>query len=87
MEEGDMDALADLDDADPRTLGRTLRQLGGQLDEDMGPEFTEVVERLESGQSPEEIEATMPDLGGEGLDGSGMDSIAPDMFSPTFDDD
>ena len=30
----------------------------------MGPEFDEVIDRLEAGQSPEEIESAMPDLGG-----------------------
>jgi hypothetical protein len=34
----------------------------------MGPEFDEVVSRLESGQDPEEIERDLPDLGAE-LDG------------------
>jgi hypothetical protein len=34
------------------------------MGEDMGPEFDEVIDRLESGQSPEDIEGSMPDLGG-----------------------
>jgi hypothetical protein len=33
--------------------------------EDMGPEFDEVVGRLEAGEDPEEIEKSMPDLGGD----------------------
>jgi hypothetical protein len=36
----------------------------------MPPEFDEVIDRLESGQSPEEIEESMPELA-EGLDGPG----------------
>jgi len=42
------------------------------MGEALGPEFDEVVGRLEAGQSPEDIEKTMPDLG-EGMAG-GMDA-------------
>ncbi len=54
-----LDALED----DPRALGRMMRQMSGELGEDLGPEFHEVVDRLESGQSPDEIESALPDLG------------------------
>ncbi|NMC52272.1 MAG: zinc ribbon domain-containing protein [Chloroflexi bacterium] len=57
--------LAALED-DPRALGGMMRQMGDQVGEEMGPEFNEVVSRLESGQSPEEIDSAMPDLGGGG---------------------
>ena len=64
MEEmGDPSKLAGLDE-DPKSLGRMMRQMSSQMGEDMGPEFHEVVDRLESGQSPEEIEKNLPDLGG-----------------------
>jgi hypothetical protein len=33
------------------------------MGEDLPPEFNEVVDRLEKGQSPEEIESAIPDLG------------------------
>ncbi len=62
---GDADddaAFDDLENADPATLGRMLREMGDEVGEDMGPEFDEVVTRLERGESPEDIEATMPDL-------------------------
>ena len=67
-DESHMESLADpgnLDkiDEDPRALGQMMRQMSSQLGEDMGSEFNEVVTRLESGQSPESIEASMPDLG------------------------
>jgi hypothetical protein len=58
----DPSSLAGLED-DPRALGRMMRQMSGEMGEDMGPEFDEVINRLESGQSPEEIEESMPDLG------------------------
>lgn len=64
-----MDDLPDLDglEDDPRALGRAMRRMGRELGEDLPPEFDEVVDRLEKGQSPEEIEKSLPDLdsGGE----------------------
>jgi hypothetical protein len=44
--------------------------MGRELGEEMPPEFDEVIDRLESGQSPEEIEESMPELA-EGLGGAG----------------
>lgn len=58
----DPSALAGLED-DPRALGRMMREMGSQIGEEMPPEFGEVVDRLEAGQSPEEIESALPDLG------------------------
>lgn len=59
----DDSALAGLDEEDPRSLGRFMRKMSSEMGEDLGDEFNEVVERLEKGESPEEIEETMPDLG------------------------
>lgn len=56
--------LDKLEDADPATMGRYLRQMGEAAGEDLGPEFNEVIGRLERGEDPETIEADMPDLGG-----------------------
>ena len=61
----DPEQLAGLDD-DPQTLGKMMRQMSRELGEDMGPEFDEVVDRLEKGQSPEDIEHDLPDLGSDG---------------------
>jgi hypothetical protein len=36
------------------------------MGEELPAEFDDVVDRLEAGQSPEEIESALPDLGGEG---------------------
>jgi hypothetical protein len=47
-----------------------MRRMGGELGEEMGPEFGEAVDRLEAGESPEEIDRSMPGLGG------GSDSTA-----------
>jgi len=67
-----MDGLDDLDglEDDPRALGKRMRKMGREMGEDVGPEFDEVIDRLEAGQSPEEIESALPDLGG-GLGATG----------------
>jgi putative FmdB family regulatory protein len=72
-EEGRLEDLADpasfgdLDENDPRSIARWMRKMGDEVGEDLGPEFEEVVDRLEAGESPEEIEKTMPDLGADSL--------------------
>lgn len=60
----DPSSLAGLDENDPRSIARWMREMSGEVGEDMGPEFAEVMDRLEAGQSPEEIEGSMPEMGG-----------------------
>lgn len=60
----DPSTLAGLDENDPKSMARWMRRMSQEIGEDLGPEFDEVVDRLEAGQSPEEIEEAMPDLGG-----------------------
>ena len=50
---------------DPKALGQMMRKMGSEMGEDLPPEFDDVVDRLESGQSPEEIESALPDLGAD----------------------
>ena len=70
-----MDALADPPrSADwtkttRRSMAKFMRKMSGEMGEEMGPEFDEMVGRLESGESPEEIEKSMPEMGGMGDDG------------------
>lgn len=61
----DPSSLAGLDENDPRSLARWMRTMGDEMGEDLGPEFDEVIDRLEAGQSPEEIEQSLPDIAGE----------------------
>lgn len=69
-EDSRIDSLSDpgewdgVDEEDPRSLGRMMRKMGQEMGEDMPPEFDEVVDRLEAGQDPEDIEQDLPDLGG-----------------------
>ena len=47
----------------PKALARMMRKMGSEMGEDLPGEFNEVVDRLEAGQSPEEIESILPDMG------------------------
>ncbi len=76
-EEARLDALSDpssfgdVDENDPKSVARFMRKMGNQMGgEELGPEFNEMVDRLESGENPEEIEKSMPGLG-EGADDAG----------------
>ena len=60
----DPSALAGLEN-DPQAMGRMMRKMGNEMGEEMPPEFGEVVDRLEKGQSPEDIEKELPDLGAD----------------------
>ncbi len=77
-EESRLESLADpsqltgIED-DPKSMAKLMRQMSSEMGEDIGPEFNEVVDRLEAGQSPEDIEKDLPDLGG-GFD-SGIDDL------------
>jgi len=68
----DPSMLAGLDENDPKSLARWMRKMSQELGEDLGDEFNEVIDRLEAGQSPEEIEEAMPELGA-GMDMGGDD--------------
>jgi putative FmdB family regulatory protein len=83
-EESRLDSLADpasldgLDENDPKSLARFMRKMASETGEDLGPEFSEVVDRLEAGEDPESIEQSMPELAGEG--GMGMGGMGGDDF-------
>lgn len=60
----DPSSWADFDEQDPRSMARMLRNMGQEMGEEMPPEFDEVIGRLDAGESPEDIEKSMPELGG-----------------------
>jgi putative FmdB family regulatory protein len=64
--------LDDLNENDPRSLGRMMRRMADESGEDMGPEFGDVIKRLEKGEDPEAIEKSMPELGDMGGGDGGM---------------
>ena len=59
----DPSGWGDFDEDDPKSMAKMMRKMGNELGEDMPAEFDEVVDRLEAGESPEDIETDMPDLG------------------------
>lgn len=62
----DPSSMAGLDENDPKSIARWMRKMSSEMGEDLGSDFNEVVDRLESGEDPESIEKSMPDLGGSG---------------------
>ena len=58
-----------LDENDPKSIAKFMKKMGNELGEDLGPEFEEVVDRLEKGESPEDIERSMEgdESAGEGV--------------------
>jgi putative FmdB family regulatory protein len=61
----DSSFLDGLDENDPRSLARFMRKMADETGEDLGPEFEEVIGRLEAGEDPESIEKSMPELAGD----------------------
>jgi putative FmdB family regulatory protein len=63
-EMSDPSMFGDVDENDPKSVARAMKKMGQSMGEDLPPEFNEITDRLESGESPESIEQSMPDLGG-----------------------
>jgi putative FmdB family regulatory protein len=76
----DPSGFGDVDENDPKSMARMMRKMGGEMGEDMPPEFNEMVDRLEAGESPDAIEQSMGDVGGmAGMDPmGGMGSMGDD---------
>ena len=80
-EESRMDSLADpslmsgLESEDPPPLASFMRKMSNEMGEPIDPEMGEVIDRLESGEDPDSIEQSMPDMGGmdDGGLGGGFD--------------
>lgn len=76
-EESRLDAMADpsfmagLEHEDPRALAGFMRKMSDEMGEPLDAEMSEMVERLERGESPEEIEKSMPEMSAApgGMDG------------------
>lgn len=60
----DFSGIEGLED-DPKALGRMMRKMGREMGKDLPNEFNDVVDRLEAGQSPQEIESALPNLGAD----------------------
>ena len=68
MDDMDDDSLlAGVDENDPKSMASWARKMGSRFGEDLGPEFDEMVERMEAGE--------MPDEGGAEGNGGDFDEI------------
>ncbi len=61
----DPSGWGDLDENDPKSMARMMKKMGTEMGEDLGPEFNEVVDRLEAGEDAESIESSLAAGGGE----------------------
>lgn len=64
----DSSLLSGLEQEDPRALAHFMRKMSDETGEPLDDEMNEVMDRLDSGESPESIESSMPEAG-EGDDG------------------
>ena len=62
----DPSSMDDIDESDPRAMARLARQMRDETGEDMGPEFEEMIGRMEAGEMPD-------DMGDDGFDGDDDD--------------
>lgn len=60
--------FANIDENDPRAMGRMMRRMSEVTGEKLDGEMEEVVRKLEEGADPDELEAQMGDAFGEGGD-------------------
>ncbi len=65
-------------DEDPQALGKMMRQMQSELGEEMPPEFDEVVDRLDHGQSPQQIDNDLPDMSDNFAGGSDSSTMGFD---------
>jgi len=68
----DPSSIDGIDENDPRSVARWARRMGDEMGEDMGPEFDEMVSRMEAGESPDDV------MGEDGL-GDDDDSFDDDL--------
>ena len=59
----DPSRLAGLDEDDPRSMARAMREMAKEVGEDAGPEFHEVIDRLEFGEDIDSIDQSLSDSG------------------------
>jgi putative FmdB family regulatory protein len=65
----DPGAFGDLDENDPKSIAQWARRMGREMGEDLGPEFDEMVDQLEAGEMPEDLDGDMGDEGDGGFGG------------------
>lgn len=53
-EMADPSSLAGLDENDPKSIAGWARKMGQEMGEDLGPEYEEMVDRMEAGEMPDD---------------------------------
>ena len=61
---GDAD-MGGFDESDPRAMAQMMRQMGGEMRDEMGPEFDQMVDQMEAGEMPDELGGGDDDFGGD----------------------
>jgi putative FmdB family regulatory protein len=51
----DLGGMDDVDENDPRSVARWARRMREEAGEDLGPEFDQMIDRIEAGESPEDV--------------------------------
>jgi hypothetical protein len=51
----DLGGLDDVNENDPQSVARWARRMRDESGEDMGPEFDEMIGRMEAGESPDDL--------------------------------
>ncbi len=64
----DMGGLDDLDENDPKAVARWAREMKEEMGEDLGPEFDDMVSRIEAGEDPESVMGEGATGGDDGFD-------------------
>ncbi len=52
----DPSSMGDLDENDPKSMARWMRRMGSEMGEDVGPEFDDMVGRMEAGEMPDDVD-------------------------------
>ena len=70
---GDFDTFLDgVDENDPRSVARAMRRMSDEMGEPIEPEMQEALTRMEAGEDPERVMASLDEQMGDG-DGGGDD--------------
>jgi putative FmdB family regulatory protein len=54
LDDLDESMMADVDENDPRSVARFARRMRDEMGEDMGPDFDEAIDQMESGAFPDD---------------------------------
>jgi putative FmdB family regulatory protein len=64
----DLGGTDDVDENDPRSVARWARRMREESGEDLGPEFDQMIDRIEAGESPEDVMGDADVSGGDDFD-------------------